>query len=325
MADTSVEAGGKRWSTGGQPVKKRDQSPAPGHGLWQIVKDTAGEFTAVPTMSLSAGTAYYAAFSIGPLLVVVIGLAGLVFGEAQVRQEVGRQLQMFLGPQSAHLVESMMSAQFKGGSLTATIIGTTALVFGATGVFSQLQASLNMIWGVTARPGNSLWLFIRDRLLSMAMVLAIGFLLLLSMALSAFVSAFTHYVGQAISVPVWMAPVFENLVSLVVIASLFALMFKILPDVQIRWRDVAAGALGTALLFTAGKYVLSLYLKHEISASAYGAGSAFIVILLYVFYASVVLYLGAEFTKVYAKHQGLRLKPSEYAVPVKEETKQATS
>lgn len=284
--------------------------------VWKIIKETIDEFGAVPTLSLGAATAYYAAFSVGPLLVLVVGLAGLAFGQQQVHQEVGRQLQTLVGPKSAQLVQSMMSAQLRSGSLIATIVGGIALLFGAAGVFGQLQASLNIVWGVIAKPGHSLWLLIRDRLLSMAMVLAIGFLLLISMALSAFVNVFTHYVSRAISLPEWSAPVFDGVISFMVVSMLFALIFKVLPDVRLKWRDVLIGAIGTALLFTGGKYLLSLYLRHEMSASAYGAGSAFVVILLYVYYASVIVYLGAEFTKVYARHFGSKIEPSPYAVPV---------
>jgi membrane protein len=284
--------------------------------VWRTIKETCDEFAAVPTLSLGAATAYYAVFSVGPLLVVVVGLAGLAFGQEQVRQEVGRQLETLVGSKSAQLVQSMMSAQLKSGSLVATIIGGIALLFGAGGVFGQLQASLNTIWGVVAKPGHGLWLLIRDRLLSLAMVLAIGFVLLISMALSAFVNVFTYYVGRAISLPDWIVPVFDGVISFIVVSLLFGLIFKVLPDVQLRWRDVSTGAIGTAMLFTVGKFLLSLYLRHEMSASAYGAGSAFIVILLYVYYASVILYLGAEFTKVYARNFGSRIEPSPYAVPV---------
>lgn len=284
--------------------------------VWSVLKETANEFTAVPTLSLSAATAYYAIFSLGPLLVLTVGLAGLAFGQDHVREEIARQLETFVGPTSAHVVQSMMQAQFKGRGATATLIGAAALVFGATGVFSQLQASLNIIWGVATKPGHSLWLFVRDRLLSMAMILGIGFLLLVSMVLSTLVNAFTHYIRHSMSLPDWIAPFFDELVSFVVISGLFALIFKVLPDVKLRWRDVRAGAIGTALLFTAGKFLLGLYLSHEISASAYGAGSAVIVILLYVYYASVILYVGAEFTKIYTKHFGLRVELSDYAVPI---------
>jgi membrane protein len=282
---------------------------------WTINKQTWEEFLAKPTLTLSAATAYYAAFSLAPLLVLTGAVAALVFGKEAVQQEVTRQLQAFLGPNSAQLLQSMMNAQFRGGSLMLTVVGVVALVVGATGVFSQLQASLNTIWDVKAKPGRDTWLFVLHRALSLAMVLAMGFLLLVSMVLSTIVDAFTHYLGNAMSLSEWIAPVFYNMVAFIVVAGLFPLVFKILPDVKIQWRDVLAGSIGTALLFMAGKYLLSLYLSHQITASAYGAGSAFIGILLYVYYASMIFYLGAEFTKVYAKHRGSELELSSYAVP----------
>ncbi|HET7624421.1 MAG TPA: YhjD/YihY/BrkB family envelope integrity protein [Verrucomicrobiae bacterium] len=282
--------------------------------VWALLKDTIKKFSADPILRLSAATAYYSIFSIAPLLVLIAGLAALVFGEQKVSEEVGRQLTSFVGPQATHMIQSMMTAQKKSGGLLAVIIGGIALVFGATAVFTQLQESLNIIWGVRAKPGHGTWLFVRDRVLSLAMVLGIGFLLLVSMALSTAVNAFTHFVGQAISLPDWMAPFFEGLASFVVISVLFTLIFKILPDVKIRWRDVWVGAIGTAALFSGGKYLLGLYLSHETDVSAYGAGSAFVVILLYVYYASVILYFGAEFTQVYAQHQGVKIEPSQYAV-----------
>jgi membrane protein len=281
---------------------------------WSYLKETINEFQQDRTLRLAAATAYYAVFSIGPLLVLVVGLAGLVFGEERVRQEVGRQLQSFVGPQSTHMIQSMMSAQQKGGSLLATIIGGVALVLGATGVFGQLQDSLNTIWGVTTKPGKSFVAFIRDRFFSMAMVLGVGFLLLVSMVLSAFVNAFAGYLGQLFSLPAWLLPVFNGVVSFLVISLLFALIFKVLPDVRIRWRDVWVGAFGTSLLFTAGKFLLGFYLSRETSASAYGAGSAFVVVLLYVYYSSLILYFGAEFTKVYAQRHGAHIQASTYAV-----------
>ena len=283
---------------------------------WGLLKDTIDEFNAVSTMSLSAATAYYAAFSIGPVLVLAAWLAALAFGEQRTHQEIDRQLRSFVGPQSTQVVDSMMKAELKTSNVTMALAGIAALLFGATGVFSQLQTSLNTIWGVTSKPGHSLWLFVRDRLLSLAMILVIGFLLLISMVLTTIVNSFAHDIGQMVSMPSWVAPGFEGLLSFLVIAVLFALIYKVLPDVKIRWRDVAIGALGTSLLFTVGKVLLGIYLAHEVSASAYGLGSAFIVILLYVYYASLILYLGAEFTMVYARHQGRRFELTEYAMPL---------
>ncbi len=284
-----------------------------------ILKDTGTAFSENRVLRLAAATAYYAIFSIGPLLVLIIGVAGLVFGEEKVRTEVTAQVQSFVGEKSANLINSMMSARQQGESLVATVIGGAALVLGAAGVFGQLQDSLNTIWGVTTKPGAGIGAFIRDRFFSMAMVLGIGFLLLVSMALSAFVSAFSHYIGGVVSLPPWVTVVLNGVGSFLVITLLFALIFKVLPDVKVRWRDVWVGALGTALLFTAGKFVLSWYLRRGATTSAYGAGSAFIVILLYVYYSSVILYAGAEFTKVFARHHGVQVAPSKYAVLMTDE------
>ncbi len=287
--------------------------------IWSYAKDTYNEFSQDRVLRLAAATAYYAVFSIAPLLVLIVGLAGLIFGEETVQREVQQQAASFVGNKSADVLASMMSAQHKGEGLLATITGGVALVLGATGIFGQLQDALNSIWGVTTRPGASLGAFIRDRFFSMAMVLGIGFLLLVSMALTTAVNAFADYIGRMVSMPPWVAIAFNGVVSFLVIWLLFALIFKVLPDVRTRWRDVWAGAAVTALLFTAGKYLLGLYLKKEVSASAYGTGSALIVILLYVYYSSVILYFGAEFTKVYARRHGSGIQPSKYAVRVTEQ------
>ncbi len=279
-----------------------------------VLQDTVNEFSQDRVTRLAAATAYYAAFSIGPLLVLIVGLAGLVWGQETVRREVNQQVQGFVGEQSAHVISSMMSAQKKGDTLVATIVGGVALIFGATGVFSQLQDSLNAIWGVTTKPGQSIGAYIRDRVFSMAMVLGIGFLLLVSLALSAFVNSFAHFIGSLISLPHWVVPALDGVASFLVIWLLFALIFKVLPDVRIRWRDVWTGAVGTAILFELGKYLLSLYLSREASSSAYGAGSSFVVILLYIYYSSVILYFGAEYTKIRAGKSGAQIRPSKYAV-----------
>ncbi len=282
--------------------------------FWTILKGSLSAFSEDRVVRLAAATAYYAVFSIGPLLVLIVGAAGLVFGEATVQREVSRQVQSFVGEKSASIINSMMSAQHRGKTLTATIIGGVGLLLGATGIFGQLQDSLNTIWGVTTKPGQSIGAYIRDRFFSMAIVTGIGFLLLVSMALTAFVNAFADYVSNVVALPPWVAVVLNGVISFVVVSLLFALIFKLLPDVKVRWRDVWVGAVGTALLFTAGKYLLGLYLGRATSTSAYGAGSAFIVILLYVYYSSLILYLGAEFTKVFAQHRGARTEPSKYAV-----------
>jgi membrane protein len=286
---------------------------------WRILKETFTEFSQDRVLRLSAATAYYAVFSIAPLLVLIVGVAGLVFGQEEVRAQVTNQLKSMVGGQSAKMVESMMSAQEKGGSLLATIIGAVGLVLGASGVFGQLQDSLNTIWGVVTRPGQGIGGLIRARFFSMAMVLGVGFLLLVSLALSAAVNAFAEYLGSALSIPPWVAPVFQFAMSFVVVTVLFASIFKVLPDATVGWRDVWIGAIGTAFLFTLGKFLLGLYLGRQATASPYGAGSAFIMVLLYIYYSSIILYLGAEFTQVYARRNGGEIQPGKYAVRLTDE------
>ena len=285
---------------------------------WGLLKQTFKEFGDDKVLRLSAAMAYYAIFSIGPLLVLVVGLAGLVFGEETVKRQVTQELQNMVGGKSAHLVETMMSAQKHGDSLIATIVGGVGLLLGAAGVFGQLQDALNTIWEVKAKPGTGIWGFIRQRFLSMGMVLGLGFLLLVSMALSAFVNAFAGYISAMISMPKWVVPTFNFIFMFGIITVLFAAIFKVLPDVKVRWRHVWIGAVVTSLLFVLGKFALGLYLGREGATSVYGAGAAFVLILLYIYYSSVILFFGAEFTQVYARaHEPVQ--PTKYAVPVKEE------
>ena len=203
-------------------------------------------------------------------------------------------------------------------TIIATIVSGIGLVLGAAGVFGQLQDALNTIWEVKPKPGLGIKGFIRQRFLSLGMVLGIGFLLLVSLALSAFISASAGYFGSAIHMPAWVAQVLNLIASFLVISLLFALIFKVLPDVKIAWSDVWIGAVGTALLFTAGKFALGLYLGRESTTSAYGAGSAFVLILMYIYYSSLILFFGAEFTQVYAKMNGSQVVPTHFAMPVSE-------
>lgn len=285
-------------------------------GAWFLLKSTVNEFLEDKVLRLSAALAYYSIFSLGPLLIVIIGIAGLAFGEDRVRQEVQAQLKDLLGPNAADVGRVLTSSQQKSTTVVATVVGTVALLIGASGVFGQLQDSLNTIWEVKPKPGQGIWGFIRSRFLSLAMVLGTGFLLLLSMVLTAFVTMFTGYLESVFSIP--KAALFAgNLaLSFVIITLLFAMIFKYLPDVKIKWRDVWIGALGTAFLFIVGKYLLGLYLGRQGTASGFGAASSIVVVLMYIYYSSLILFFGAEFTQVYARQTGSEIRPTEYAVPV---------
>ncbi|HTL58651.1 MAG TPA: YihY/virulence factor BrkB family protein [Candidatus Limnocylindrales bacterium] len=289
--------------------------------IGSILKDIFKEFNEDNVLRLSAALAYYAMFSIGPLLVIVVGVAGLAFGENSVRHNVEQQLQSILGQNAEKTITSMMAAQKHGTGLLTTILGVIALLFGAGGVFGQLQDALNTIWEVKPKPGTGIWGLVRTRFLSFTMVLGVGFLLLVSMVITTFLSAATGSLGEYLPIPAALAHILNATISFGVISLLFAMIFKYLPDVRIPFRKVWVGAIVTALLFTAGKYLLALYLGRESTASAYGAAGSVIVILMWVYYASVILFLGAEFTQVYAKRTGARVLPSQYAEPVTAEAR----
>jgi len=286
---------------------------------FNIIKGTASEFSEDNVLRLSAALAYYAMFSIGPLLAIVVGAAGLAFGHDSVRQQIHHSLQGMLGENSAKTVDSMMAARSHASSLITTIVGIVALLFGAAGVFGELQESLNTIWEVKAKPGAGIWELVRKRFLSLSMVLGVGFLLLVSLALSTALAGFSHMLNEKFPMGAFVGNTVNFIVSFGVVTLLFAMIFKYLPDVKIPWGKVWIGAIVTALLFTLGKFLLGLYLGKQSTASAYGAAGSVIVILMWVYYASVILFSGPEFTQVYAKQTGAKIVPSKHAVPVTED------
>jgi membrane protein len=291
--------------------------------MWtQVFKGSYKEFGEDKVMRLSAALAYYAIFSIAPLIIIVISVAGLVFGTQAVTGQIQGQLRGIIGDQGAQMIESMITAASKPHqSIIATIIGVATLLIGASGVFGQLQDALNTIWEVKPKPGRGILGMLRDRFLSMAMVLGTGFLLLISMVLSAALSALTGMMGNAFGMGPVLAEILHNGISFVVITLLFAMIFKVLPDAQVKWRDVWPGAIFTTALFILGKLLLGLYLGRAATASAYGAAGSLIIVLLWVYYSSVILFFGAEFTQVFAKARGSRIVPAKHAIGVTEETR----
>jgi membrane protein len=282
--------------------------------VWKFFRETFVSFSEDHAMRLSAALAYYSIFSLAPLVLLAAGLAGWIFGEETVHQEVERQLAEVMGARATQAVEAMMEAWKKSGSGTAALFGITALVLGASGVFGQLQDALNTIWKVKAKPKRNLWHFVRDRFLSLTMVLGTGFLLLVSMILTTLLNAFAKRIGTVVPFSEGAVWVLNYAVSFGLITVLFAMIFKFLPDARIPWRNVAIGAVGTSLLFTVGKELLGLYLGRESTVSAYGAAGSLVVIVLWVYYASLILLLGAEFTRTFSRLTDSRPRPSEYAV-----------
>ena len=283
--------------------------------VWKVTKETFGSFSEDGAMRFGAALAYYSIFSLAPLLLVAAGIAGMVFGEEAVRQEVERQLSGILGERATRAVETMMEARQNAGSGLATVIGIGALLLGASGVFGQLQDALNAIWRTKAKPGRGWWRFLRQRFLSLTMVLGSGFLLLVSMILTTLLNAFAERIGTMLPVSEAIAWILNFLLSFGVITLIFAMIFKFLPDVKLQWRHVWIGAVGTALLFIAGKELLGWYLGRESTVSAYGAAGSLVVIVLWVYYASLILFLGAEFTKAFTARTRSTVAPAQYAVP----------
>jgi membrane protein len=276
-----------------------------GATLWRVAKDTVTEWMNDNAFRLAAALAYYTLFSMAPLVVVAVGIAGLAFGEDAVRGQIFDQLRGLVGDQSAAAVQTAVAAaSVKSSGVTASIVGVVALLLGASAVFAEMQDALNTIWDAKPPPGTGLWTLARKRLLSLAMVVVIGFLLLVSLALSAVLNLCGAYVSGILPVPAVALEAVNFVVSFLITALLFGSIFKVLPDVPVDWSDVTVGALATAAMFTLGKSLIGAYLGRAAVASAYGAAGSVVVLLLWVYYSALIVYLGAEFVQVYARSHG---------------------
>lgn len=288
---------------------------------WQLIRETFSEWSEDKVPSLSAALAYYTAFSIAPILVIAIAIVGLVFGREAAQGQITQQISSLIGETAAQGINEMTaSAQKQGTGIAATVIGFALLLFGATGLFAELHNSLNTIWEVEPKPGAGIWQTIRERFLSFTMVLGVGFLLLVSLVLSAGLAALGSFITNLFPGAQVITYVLSFVISFEIITLLFAMMFKLLPDAKISWRDVWVGAATTALLFVMGKFLIGLYLGTSDAASGFGAAGALVILLLWVYYSAQILFLGAEFTQVYSRHFGSRIVPSENAVPLSEES-----
>lgn len=284
--------------------------------IYSALRDFVHDFLADNPLRLAAALSYYTLLSLAPLLLVVIALAGLVFGREAVQGQIVEQIRMLVGESGAEVIQTVIAnASGPKQGAVSLAIGVLTLLIGATSVFAELQSALNKIWNVEADPNKSaLSSFVKDRLLSLAMVIGIGFLLLVSLMISAGLSAFGDYAsGWAVLTPAFWQVINVG-VSFLIVTMLIAMMFKFLPDVKLDWRNVWFGALVTAFLFTIGKYLIGLYLGHASIGSSYGAAGSVIVLMVWVYYASLIIFLGAEITQVHKRRSGERAKPTERAV-----------
>ncbi len=281
---------------------------------WQVIKETVSDWQEDKASELAAALAYYTAVSIAPLLVLIVVIVGFVMGQQGTAQsQLIAQLRGAMGEQGAQFLETVLeNAQQPTLASVAGILSFLTLLWGSTNVFSQLQSSLNTIWEVAPKPGRGIWGTIKDRFLSLSLVLGVAFLLLVSLVLSSVLSTVSGWGEGILPGADWLWQIVNFAVSFAVIMLLFALIYKILPDAKIVWRDVWLGAAVTALLFNIGKFALGLYLAN--AGSAYGVVGSLVVFLLWVYYSAQVLFLGAEFTQSYARNRGSGIQPKDDAV-----------
>jgi membrane protein len=280
--------------------------------LANLLKLAYQGWTADNASRLAAALAYYTIFSLAPLLVIVIAITGLIWDAGAVRTELLNQAQSLVGEQGAEFIAGLMaSTGSPGEGILALVIGILTLLFGALGVFNELHTSLNIIWNVRVEKPKgflgSIKKLVLDRLLSFTMILGIGFLLLVSLVVTAGLSATQEILGEVFPIPEFVLQLLNLIISLGVITVLFALIFKFLPDVQVAWRDVWMGAFVTSLLFSLGKTLIGLYLGNSAVGSTFGAAGSLVLLLLWIYYSAQILFFGAEFTQVYANRHGSKM------------------
>jgi membrane protein len=272
--------------------------------MWEMLKGTVLSFINDEALSRGAAIAFYAITSIAPILLIVVAIAGLVFGHEAAQNSISSELGGLMGQQTAEVLQSAVaSAENKSSGMVATIIGIATLIATASGVFGEMQAALNAMW--KAKPSDTpISQLIRARIASLGLVAALGFFLILSLAVSAGLTALSNYLDTVFPSGKLILPALNFVVSLALLAILFAAIYKVLPDRQLQWRDVMTGAVVTSLLFTIGKSLIGWYIGSSAIASSYGAAAGLIVLLLWVYYSAQTFLLGAEFTKVYAGRHG---------------------
>jgi membrane protein len=292
-----------------------------------VVKEVFREFSADNTLKYSASLAYYTVFSIAPLLVVLTTLFGFLFGKEAMQGRVYEQLNSLVGSNVAVEIQDIIkNIHLSKNSFFATVLSVIILLIAATSIFGEIQDSINKIWGLKIKNHKVWWKLILTRLLSFSLILSIGLVMIVSLLLNAIIAAFGKFIGKFIAgYSVYFIQVSEAVLSFLVATFLFAFIFKVLPDAKIRWKDVLFGGFITAILFTIGKLGINFYIQKSNLTSLYGAAGSIIILMVWVYYSSIILYLGAEFTKVFTKLYGKNIAPNEYADWIKIEKKTVSS
>lgn len=287
--------------------------------IWGILQQAFTGFSNDRVLKMSGSLAYSTIFSIAPLIILVIFLADIFYGRNAIEGTIYGQIREFVGNEAAAQIQSMIrNASLSGKSHGAIVLGVVTLVLGATSVFGEIQDSINIIWGLKPKPKKGWVKMILNRLVSFSVIGSFGFILLVSLVVNTVIEALMNQLQRLFpSATVVLVYIANQLVILGITTLLFGVIFKVLPDARIKWRDVLAGAFATALLFMAGKFIITFYINHSSVGTAYGAAGSLVVILLWVYYSSAILFFGAEFTKAYAAKHGSRIYPNHYAVWVK--------
>jgi len=274
--------------------------------LWQLLREAVEAFIEEDALSRGASISFYTVTSPGPVLFIVVGVGGLAFGAEAARGALTCELGGLMGRESAELIQAVLkNAAVEGRGGVASLVGAFILLITASGVFGEMQLALNVIWKAELK-GSTVTRLVRARVVSLGLVAALGFLLMVSLVVSALLAGFADYINRALPFGALLLEVVNFIVSFLLIAVLFAAIYKVLPDVRLAWRDVVVGAIVTALLFNLGKSLIALYLSQSAIASSYGAAGAVIILLLWIYYSTQIFLLGAELTKVYARRRGVQ-------------------
>ena len=287
--------------------------------LYHFIKQVIVEFIDDDVMKYSASLAYYTVFSLAPMLIIIISICGALFGKEAVQGQIYGEIKDLVGSSAAiQIQENIKNIHLTKDTPIATMFSAIVLIIGGTGIFGEIQDSLNKIWGLKVKTKKTWWKLILNRLLSFSLIISLGFVLIVSLVLNAVIAIIGDRLNNLLSgVGKIFIPIIDNVLSFGITTLLFAIIFKVLPDAKIRWKDVSIGAVITAILFTLGKLGIGYYLGRSNMATIYGAAGSVIIIMLWAYYSSVILYLGAEFTKVYANEHGTKIQPNEYSVWIK--------
>jgi membrane protein len=288
--------------------------------IWKVIKDSFSGFSDDKVTKLSASLAYYTVFSMGPLLILIISLCGIFLGREAIEGQVYQQLEGFMGKDTASQLQDIIkNAAISGKGPVAVIIGAVTLLIGATTVFGEIQDSINTIWGLKPKPKRGWLKMLQNRFLSFSVIISLGFILLVSLAVTSLVDGLNDALMRRFSdISVIIFYIVNQVITLAVISFIFGVIFKVLPDAEIKWKDVMLGSIVTGILFMIGKFGISFYISTSDVGSTFGAAGSLVVLLLWTYYSSLILYYGAEFTKAYAVNYGSPIHPSHYAVTTRQ-------